>query len=268
MKVGPFQFEKIVVCKGSGHTLPNDFSKCKILLRRRSTAENSYPLDYETDAETEVVVGHGRTYISCVIDLILQTMAEGSTVLVKFPLVPLTELVLEVTLVAFVQSEDVFRLGPEAKLARAVQLKTTGMECFQGKSLEVAFYKFSRSLKYLLCIRDVDSLKPEISSEVTKLRCQCYLNLSACQLQTKHFPGVVENCSKALKIDPGNVKGLFRRAQAFAKLGEYDKARDDLVQALALEPNNGAVSRSLALVKAALKDTASEMAKSMSKMFQ
>lgn len=268
MKVGPFHFEKIVVCKGSGQTLPNDFSKCQILLHRRAPAENSYPLEYEMDTKTEVVVGHGRTYISCVIDLILLTMTEGSTVLVKFPVVPLTELLLEVTLVAIERSEDVFRLGPEAKLARAVQLKTSGMDCFQEKNLEVAFYKFSRSLKYLMCIRDVDSMNSEIAREVTKLCCQCYLNISACQLQTDYFPGVVENCSKALKIDPGNVKGLFRRAQAFVKLRENVKARDDLVQALAIEPNNGAVSRSLASVKTALKDEASEMAKSMSKMFQ
>lgn len=268
MKVGPFQFQRIAVHKGSGHTFPNDFSKCRILLHRRAPAENSYPLGYETDVETEVVVGHGRTYVACIIDLILQTMTEGSTVLLKFPLIPLTELVLEVTLTAFNQSEDVFRLGSEAKVARAVQLKATGMECFQGKSLEVAFYKFSRALKYLLCIRDVDSLSAELASEVTRLRCLCYLNISACQLQTDYLPAVVENCSKALRIDPGNVKGLFRRAQAFVKLREHNKAMDDLVQALAVEPNNAAVSRSLASVRAVVKDEASEMAKSMSKLFR
>lgn len=264
--IGPFRYELLVISQGNGKTLPNDFASCRIFICVQTPESKPSLIGYDVDIETDVTIGLGSTYVSCVIDLALQTMVEGSIVSIKFPDYPrLSELSLEVQLISFRLSEEVYELTPDAKLTRALRLKEVGTKVFRTKDTEVAFYKFSRALKYLLCIRNVGELPS--ASEIKTLRCQCYLNISACQLLTDSFISVGSNCSRALSIDPSSVKGFFRRARAQISLNEFEKARDDLVMAQSLEPNNTAVSKLLASVKAAMKKKDGELAKSMSKMF-
>lgn len=255
----------MVISQGNGKTLPNDFASCRIFICVQTPESKPSLIGYDVDIETDVTIGLGSTYVSCVIDLVLQTMVEGSIVSIKFPDSKLSELSLEVQLISFRLSEEVYELTPDAKLTRALRLKELGTSVFQAKDTEVAFYKFSRALKYVLCIRNVGELPS--ASDIKTLRCQCYLNISACQLLTDSFISVGSNCSRALSVDPSNVKGFFRRARAQIGLNEFEKARDDLVMAQSLEPNNTAVSKLLASVRVAMKKEDGELAKSMSKMF-
>ena len=55
--------------------------------------------------------------------------------------------------------------------------------------------------------------------------------------------------TKSLKIDPKNVKALYRRSMAHRKMGDLEKARDDLKEALKHEPNNTAVRKEFVAVK-------------------
>ncbi|KAJ3216662.1 hypothetical protein HDU67_009190 [Dinochytrium kinnereticum] len=55
------------------------------------------------------------------------------------------------------------------------------------------------------------------------------LNYAACKLKLGDLPVVVSQCSEVLKNDPGSVKALFRRAQAYARIGrDLDLAGNDL----------------------------------------
>ena len=74
---------------------------------------------------------------------------------------------------------------------------------------------------------------------------QCNLNLAACNLKKDNYTAVVKNCNDGLSIDENNVKGLFRRGQAYLKMCKYDKARPDFARALELEPDNKAVSKEM-----------------------
>lgn len=40
-----------------------------------------------------------------------------------------------------------------------------------------------------------------------------YLNLAACYLKLENYQEVIQNCEKALEIDPKSSKGLFRKGQ-------------------------------------------------------
>jgi tetratricopeptide (TPR) repeat protein len=55
--------------------------------------------------------------------------------------------------------------------------------------------------------------------------------------------------TKSLKIEPKNVKALYRRSMAHRKMGDLEKARDDLKEALKYEPNNAAVRKEFLAVK-------------------
>jgi len=59
---------------------------------------------------------------------------------------------------------------------------------------------------------------------------------------TKHMPG---NGMQVLEKDPGNVKALFRRAQAYMLTQDYIEAKQDLDLALRAEPTNRCACHSL-----------------------
>uniref|UniRef100_G1K3J0 Protein unc-45 homolog A n=1 Tax=Xenopus tropicalis TaxID=8364 RepID=G1K3J0_XENTR len=63
-------------------------------------------------------------------------------------------------------------------------------------------------------------------------------NRSACYLKLDDFTKAEEDASKAIEVDGGDVKALFRRSQALEKLGRVDQAIIDLRRCLTLEPKN------------------------------
>ncbi len=52
------------------------------------------------------------------------------------------------------------------------------------------------------------------------------------------YSKALESYDKYLKIYPRNIKTLYNRARAYEKLGENEKARNDLNRLLELEPNH------------------------------
>jgi tetratricopeptide (TPR) repeat protein len=69
-----------------------------------------------------------------------------------------------------------------------------------------------------------------------------------CYKQDKHKMSR-DVATKALEIDPINVKALYRRAVAYRQLGDAESARSDLREALKHEPNNKAVRKEMVSIK-------------------
>ncbi|KAM4746849.1 protein unc-45 homolog A [Rhinophrynus dorsalis] len=63
-------------------------------------------------------------------------------------------------------------------------------------------------------------------------------NRAACYLKLDDYQKAEEDASKAIDVDGGDVKALFRRSQALEKLGRLDQAILDLQRCLTLEPKN------------------------------
>lgn len=84
------------------------------------------------------------------------------------------------------------------------------------------------------------SKKEEIHSKAKELVVSIHLNLALVYLKTKPelYFEAKENATKALKFDPDNVKGLFRRGQALLGLGEAEEALKDFQSVLKTEPQN------------------------------
>ena len=210
---------------------------------------------------------------------------------------------LEVMLFSFIAASELHSTSYNDKLTRAVTLKELGTSAFNAGNISAAFQKFSRSLKYLTCVAvdnnqstspcidndvlsngtsasdspvllanggDVSDLKIRslTSEDIDRLTCHCWLNLAACQLRYHNFKMAAVNCSKALDINPNNVKGLYRRAQCNIKLGNDHVAIIDLEQALALEPGNREITRLLSTARQLTRKSDDKLAAAMSKMFR
>ncbi|KAJ7897362.1 hypothetical protein B0H14DRAFT_3425379 [Mycena olivaceomarginata] len=71
------------------------------------------------------------------------------------------------------------------------------------------------------------------------------LNRAAAYLKLGKNEDAERDCSTVLTLSKGNVKGLFRRAQARVGMGKLSEAQDDLKEAAKLEPANQSVKQEL-----------------------
>ncbi|KAL8197327.1 UNVERIFIED_CONTAM: Protein unc-45 A [Gekko kuhli] len=120
--------------------------------------------------------------------------------------------------------------GEEAAEASSSALRRAGNEHFQAGRYEEALEAYARAL----------SLDPPRAD-----RAALHRNRAACHLKRGDYVQAEQDASKAIDVDPGDVKGLFRRSQALQQLGRLDQALSDLQRCVSLEPKNRALQEAL-----------------------
>ncbi|XP_035748770.1 mitochondrial import receptor subunit TOM34 [Egretta garzetta] len=113
-----------------------------------------------------------------------------------------------------------------ADTERARTLKEEGNEFVKKGNHKKAVEKYSESLK--------------LNEE-----CATYTNRALCYLTLKQYKEAVQDCTEALRLDPKNVKALYRRAQALKELKDYKSGIADIKTLLKTEPKNTAALRLL-----------------------
>jgi len=109
---------------------------------------------------------------------------------------------------------------------------------------------------------------PEEMALIKELKLAHFSNLAMCHL--KHGPNLQKartNCTKALEIDPKNVKALFRRGKCHAQLGMLDEAKEDLDRVLELQPENKDAVRELRSLRSQFASQRKREAKKFAGMF-
>jgi len=118
--------------------------------------------------------------------------------------------------------------------------------------------------------RSIHSLRrlPKDTPQVRELRITCYVNMCACDLSLNDFAAARRHASKAIKLDPQNVKAYYRRAVArqYAAF-DLDGAERDLVQAVQLAPNDDSVKRALETFRKKLTKSTDDEAAVAKRMF-
>ncbi|KAI8987390.1 hypothetical protein BDF20DRAFT_814535 [Mycotypha africana] len=66
----------------------------------------------------------------------------------------------------------------------------------------------------------------------------CLANRAACNLELQNYGRVLNDCSKCLKINPKNVKALYRSSKALFALDKLVECIDCCDHALAIDPDN------------------------------
>uniref|UniRef100_A0A8C7EX97 peptidylprolyl isomerase n=1 Tax=Neovison vison TaxID=452646 RepID=A0A8C7EX97_NEOVI len=120
----------------------------------------------------------------------------------------------------------------------AEDVKNIGNTFFKSQNWEMAIKKYTKVLRYV---------------EGSKAVIDCVLNIGACKLKMSNWQGAIDSCLEALEIDPFSTKALYRRAQGWQGLKEYDQALTDLKKAQEIAPEDKAIQAELLKVKQKIK---------------
>jgi len=105
---------------------------------------------------------------------------------------------------------------------------------------------FSQSKESAMC---EDLTRQDHKDEGVEVLLASYLNLSLCCLRLEKNLSAMEACDHALKIDPTNCKGLYRRAMAHLAMDNFACAVEDLTTLHRVDPHNAAALAQLNAAK-------------------
>ncbi len=267
---------KSVIREGEGYSTPNDGARCVINLRGMERSGRVF--DNRQDVEFELGDGISKNVCGG-IEMALTKMKKAELAKLKirpqhawgiagnaeFGLAPSTDVVYEVELTSFEKPKESWQLNSSEKLEQATLLKNKGADLFKEGKYSLALKKYTRMSQYLKGETfDTDEQK-DLSK---KLHVAGELNVAACNLKLKENRATIEACTNVLEMEPKNEKALFRMAQAYAGLSEYDEAMRFFGLVLEVNPTNRDASAQIAICKQKIKEHRDKEKAIYSKMFK
>lgn len=221
------------------HVRPQDGASCRVILK----TEESVKLEYPVQEEFDFIMGESESPFGDILEDNLRKLKPGEECSFDIPASKAgideeKDITLTVKLCQLENSIPVYQLLNEEKFEMARVYKEKGVELFKSGLLEYAFRRFSKALKFLILMQPKRDLPDSITVAYDTLKIQCYSNLAACQLKMHSYDYVVDNCTKALDIDPQNVKCIYRRAEAYFGLKKFDLCEKDVTEGLKIEPKS------------------------------
>jgi tetratricopeptide (TPR) repeat protein len=86
------------------------------------------------------------------------------------------------------------------------------------------------SMKFLFDDNCIES-EEEAKNYISDVQLPCWLNLTNCYLKTSDFHNCIYYSTKVLDLNDNSVKAYYRRGFSYLSLGEFDKAKGDLLKA-------------------------------------
>lgn len=146
-----------------------------------------------------------------------------------------TDVVYMIELVDMVKEKEPFEMTNEEKFANCTLRREEGNSFFKDSQFKRAAKRYKSALD---CVKNDHTFNPEEKKKALELQLPCLLNQSACFLKLNKWKEATETTGKALDIDSGNVKALFRRAQASMGKGDTTDAICDLKKAREKQPQD------------------------------
>lgn len=117
----------------------------------------------------------------------------------------------------------------------ATSFKENGNESFRHREYKDAIEYYTKALQTKCGQLEIDEV--------------CYVNRAACNLELQNFGKVLGDCSKALKINPKNLKALYRSTRACIAVDRFEEAQDVLTRGLVLDPENTGMKQQLVILE-------------------
>ena len=206
---------KKTVTEGEGWDRPNDGATCVV-----SVSANGAPAEALTFKTGDEAVASGLE--ECVM-----LMKQGEVAEARVPAAcagsfasaagGADAVTLAVTLTSFEKEKDVWSMTNGERVEAGEATKAAGNDAYKAGKLELAERKYDKALRF---VEHDQSFSDDEKKETKKIKLSLYLNGAAVSLKRKKWKDASESAGKALDLDAGNEKALYRRAQAFVEVEE------------------------------------------------
>ncbi|KAL5997213.1 70 kDa peptidyl-prolyl isomerase [Asimina triloba] len=170
----------------------------------------------------------------------------------------------EVELVSFVKDRESWDMNNAEKIEASGKKKEEGNALFNVGKYARASKRYEKAAKF---VEYDNSFSDEEKKQSKVLKVTCNLNNAACKLKLKEYKEAEKLCTKVLEIESRNVKALYRRAQAYIQLADFDLAELDIKRALEIDPDNREVKLEYRTLKEKVKEYSRKDAKFYGNMF-
>ena len=144
------------------------------------------------------------------------------------------------------------KLDLNKKMNHAARHKQLGNEALQRGRLEEAFSQYKQGMGLLDFVQySAPVMAPRMLEMVTQLQLDLNNNAAQAALKLKQWDVAQICASEALKLDPKNVKALYRLGTAKQEQGETKEATECMQKVLELDPSNKAAGKALASLRGA-----------------
>ena len=250
MALKSYVLEKTVLCIGNGLASPVLRTICRVNIGTVDGGTSKVLLEQlcrcKINAETEIQLGIQEGEISHIIDSMCLKMKADSKILCKltfkndFVFMPDESVTFFLHLVSWNRPViPVYRLTLDTCYFYAIENKNTGTRLYKQSRTYVAAIFYSRAIKYLVTMANLNGTELD-DKERKETLAICHLNLAACLLKLRLYSEVICNCTDTLEIQSCNIKALYRRAESYLCLNDFEKAEKDIGLGLKLDHKNKA----------------------------
>lgn len=155
-------------------------------------------------------------------------------------------------------------MNNQEKIEAAGKKKEEGNALYKLGKYAKASKRYEKAAKF---VEYDSSFSEEEKKESKVLKITCNLNNAACKLKLKDYKQAEKLCTKVLELESGNVKALYRRAQAYIQTADLDLAELDIKKALEIDPVNRDVKLEYKILKEKVKEYNKKDAKFYGNMF-
>lgn len=175
------------------------------------------------------------------------------------------EIIYEIHLISFELEKDVWEMNFDERFEEATKFKQKGTEFYNQCKYDAAARHYQRIINYIGPDERHDFKdKNEQKNALLKV---AYLNLAQANLSMNKGLEAIKSAEWAIKLDPTNVKGFYRKAMGHFKINDFEKAIEDFNKVLELEPNNAAAKKQKSLCVQELKKVTQKEKKIFRGMF-
>ena len=128
--------------------------------------------------------------------------------------------------------KQMFEGSSKPKIEMCTIFKNEGDEKLKNKNYEKARNSYEKALSNLYYNFEDD----EERKKIEKIKCAINLNLSMTLMKLNNYKDAIGFLIEAKRLQPDNLKTLYRMAYCYYCIGEYDKAREIVNDVL---KNNG-----------------------------
>uniref|UniRef100_K3X819 peptidylprolyl isomerase n=1 Tax=Globisporangium ultimum (strain ATCC 200006 / CBS 805.95 / DAOM BR144) TaxID=431595 RepID=K3X819_GLOUD len=154
----------------------------------------------------------------------------------------------------------------DAKTARGAAYRTRGNDAFKLEKYKAAIRAYNKALRWLECSEGC-KYDIEEASVVGAIAAACHSNLATSFWKLQNMSACIDHATRALEHDPGHVKALFRRSQAYLSTKAFENSVEDLMQAQRLDPDSKLIHSTLERARSTQTQFRQKQKEAFAKMF-